>query len=358
MIIMDTPYIPYDSEQPWLPCSEALFDWDESFHQLMLNDRIRMASYEKAIKETVKPGDVVIDLGTGTGVLSLWALEAGASRVYGIDMDSDMLQVACNNIAQKGFAKHFVPLNQLSFLVHLPEKADVLISEIMGNILDNEDFQPILADAITRLLKPQGKKIPLQASSYIVPVAAKQAHHSVCQSQVATINDNYNLSKILKNKGITEPCNMYYDTIIPHSLYLSSAQQLREYKNDWSQSPTYNHTLTFDVKKDGSLTGFKAYFIAQLSQYTTLDISGDNIIERETSDSWKHAYLPIASPISVKAGDTINISFTRFYQENHNLENKQLHQAYQWKGQVIRNNTVQGTFFQSMEDRRLLPVTA
>ncbi len=44
----------------------------------MLDDQIRMAAYKNAIQEVVKPGMVVLDLGTGTGILGLWALQAGA----------------------------------------------------------------------------------------------------------------------------------------------------------------------------------------------------------------------------------------------------------------------------------------
>ena len=52
----------------------------------MLNDSIRMTAYEKAIKEVVKPGMTVLDIGTGTGILALWALKAGAKKVYAIEL--------------------------------------------------------------------------------------------------------------------------------------------------------------------------------------------------------------------------------------------------------------------------------
>jgi len=349
----DKPHTPYAAEQPWLPFSEALFTWDEDFHQLMLNDNIRMQCYEKAIKETVKPGDIVVDLGTGTGVLSRWALEAGASTVYGIDMDRDILALATQSISDAGFADRFIPLNRLSYQVTLPEKADVLISEIMGNILDNEDFQPILADAIKRLLKPKGRKIPLSASSYIVPVTATKAHHAVCSGQVHTISNHYNLERMLIDKGITDHCNLYYDTIIPLSAYVSSPQSLREYTGHWEQPSVYERELAFDVTEAGDFNGFKAYFIAQLSEQTTLDISSDNIDGRQSSDSWKHAYFPLSAPVAVQPGDKIHLSFSRFYQKGHNLENDTLNQAYRWQGHLARGENTVTSFFQSMEDTQV-----
>lgn len=338
----------YNSEQPWLPFSEALFDWDESFHRLMLGDRIRMQSYESAIKETVNPGDVVIDLGTGTGILSQWALEAGADKVYGIELNREILALATDRMAKLGFSSNFVPVNQISYDVVLPKKADVLISEIMGNMLDNEDFQPILADAINRLLKSDGKKIPQHAHSCIVPVASLAAHRAVGCKDIATINNSYSLSRMLADKRIDDPYNLYYDTIVPHACYLANPQPVREYKSDWKQSPVYSKTLQFVLTSHGELTGFKAYFVAQLSENYCLDISGDDIANRKTSDSWKHAYLPIKKTISVEPGDVLDLTFTRFYQEDHNMEAATLHQGYAWQGKILRRNELIDEFSQTM----------
>src|SRR5439155_24549140 len=123
---------------------------------LMLNDRLRMTAYRQAIFEAVKPGDLVLDLGTGTGILSQWALEAGARRVFGVDLNGAILAHAVERIRGAGLAGRFEPIHQISYRVELPQPVDVLISEIMGNMADNEDFQPILEDAIRRFLAPGG----------------------------------------------------------------------------------------------------------------------------------------------------------------------------------------------------------
>src|SRR5262245_41834363 len=127
----------YSAEQVWPPFSESLLEWDEAFHDLMLNDRLRMIAYRKAIFEAVKPGDLVLDLGTGTGILSQWALEAGAGRVYGIDLSAPILAEAVERMRRAGLAERFEPINKLSYEVELPKRVDVLISEIIGNMADN-----------------------------------------------------------------------------------------------------------------------------------------------------------------------------------------------------------------------------
>jgi hypothetical protein len=57
----------YSLEEVWFPCSLDVLGWDEKFHELMLNDDLRMTAYEAAVRSAVRPGDVILDLGTGTG---------------------------------------------------------------------------------------------------------------------------------------------------------------------------------------------------------------------------------------------------------------------------------------------------
>jgi len=55
-----------------------------SIHKDMLNDLVRIEQYTKAINDTCKD-QVVLDIGCGTGVLSVLAIKAGATKVYAID---------------------------------------------------------------------------------------------------------------------------------------------------------------------------------------------------------------------------------------------------------------------------------
>ena len=55
------------------------------FHRHLLDDHTRTSALIDAINAVVKPGDTVIDLGTGTGILAMAAARAGAARVYAID---------------------------------------------------------------------------------------------------------------------------------------------------------------------------------------------------------------------------------------------------------------------------------
>ena len=92
----------YQANQVWFPLSETILDWDNDFHTLILNDQLRMSAYQQAIHSVIKPGMVVADIGTGTGILAKWALEAGAKIVYGIEANSDRIPVAIQRIRKTG----------------------------------------------------------------------------------------------------------------------------------------------------------------------------------------------------------------------------------------------------------------
>ncbi|WP_185733558.1 methyltransferase domain-containing protein [Burkholderia sp. Bp8998] len=335
----------YVAEQLWTPFSESLLGWDDAFHDLMLNDQVRMKAYRDAIMEAVRPGDHVVDLGTGTGILSQWALEAGAARVTGIEMNAEILDLAVRRMNDAGYGTRFVPLNQVSYDVELESPADVLISEIIGNMADNENFQPILEDAIRRFLKPNGRILPLSVSSFLVPVAAPHAHEDLRAGAVSSLTPRYDVAQLYEKKGIRSPFNLYYDCILPRGLYLSEPQQLCHYAGKWDQPSSYTRQLSYGLRTNGLLTGFKSCFKAVLSAGTVLDISGGDVSAGETSDSWKHAYLPIEFPIEVQAGDTLNMSFSRRYPDGGETGFQQL---YAWHGTVERQGNIVGRFAQDM----------
>ena len=56
-----------------------------AMHRLMLRDRVRNETFREGIGAAVTPGNVVLDVGAGTGILSLFCIQAGAQRVYAVE---------------------------------------------------------------------------------------------------------------------------------------------------------------------------------------------------------------------------------------------------------------------------------
>lgn len=335
----------YRSEEAWFPLSEDVLAWDDDFHSLMLNDELRMQAYETAIKETVRSGMVVVDLGTGTGILALWALEAGAKKVYGIDVNPNRIPQALERIQAAGFQEKFQIFNALSGDVALPEKADIIISEVLGNLGDNEDMVRILNDARTRFLKPDGLMLPARTETFLVPVSSPLMHEQVRQKKVKGINARYRLPRLLEALRISNPFDLYYDGIIPSLAYLSEPRRVQSFSFTGRENPEYAVKRQFLIAQDGLFTGFKGYFVATLSKNMRLDISGDDIKGRQTSDCWKHCYLPVETPFPVKSGDTLTVTYERRYPSN---DSSPFRQCYRWKGSLIRGGIAVYAFDQRM----------
>jgi predicted RNA methylase len=142
----------------------------QSYHQ-MLSDKVRMRAFREAIQRTVRPGDVVVDLGAGTGVLGIWALQAGAARVYAIEQ-SESIELARAIARANACEDRMVFLQQNSLDVVLDEPADVLISETLGSFGIDENLLRFLPDARDRLLKPGGRMLPSALRLFAAPAEA------------------------------------------------------------------------------------------------------------------------------------------------------------------------------------------
>ncbi len=140
-------------------------------HSKMLFDLERTAPLIQAIQKKVKPGDIVVDVGCGLGVLSLAAVKAGAKRVYAIDVDSEALEFARWQAKKLGVDKKICWLNDHSYNIDLVEKADLLIQETIGRLAFDENFLPTLQDAKKRFLKKGGEIIPEAVSLHGAPSA-------------------------------------------------------------------------------------------------------------------------------------------------------------------------------------------
>src|SRR6266850_1444991 len=142
-------------------------------HEPMLLDKIRCDAYREAIQRTVKPGDVVLDLGAGTGLLSFFALQAGARHVYAIEM-TGIADAAAELIEANGFRDRITLIRKSSLKTHLPERSDVLVTETLSTFcFDTENVIEFVADARKRFLKPGGRIIPESADTFLLPISSE-----------------------------------------------------------------------------------------------------------------------------------------------------------------------------------------
>lgn len=144
----------------------------------MLADRPRMRAYSRALRKAVRKGSVVVDIGTGTGIMALLACRYGARRVYAIEPDS-AIEVARAAAQDNGCADRIVFLQDLSTRIELPEPADVIVSDLRGILPLFQHNVPAIADARRRFLKPGGALIPLRDTLWAAVVETPRLYRTL-----------------------------------------------------------------------------------------------------------------------------------------------------------------------------------
>ena len=140
-----------------------------SEHEEMLSDGVRLDAYHRGIHRHVRPGDVVLDLGTGSGLLAFMASRAGAAKVYAVE-HSDFIHVAREIAEHNGITNvEFVQANSREYTP--PEPIDVVLHEQMGDELFNENMLENLFDLRDRVLRPGGRLLPARFRLFVEPVS-------------------------------------------------------------------------------------------------------------------------------------------------------------------------------------------
>jgi protein arginine N-methyltransferase 1 len=142
-----------------------------SSHEELIKDKFRMSAYRNAILEnpTLFKGKVVLDAGTGTGILALLAAKCGARKVYAVERTA-MADYAAEIVALNGFSGQIEVIRGAVEDIRLPEQVDVILSDWMGFCLLYETMLPAVIIARDRFMRPGGTMFPSRAKLFMVGI--------------------------------------------------------------------------------------------------------------------------------------------------------------------------------------------
>jgi protein arginine N-methyltransferase 1 len=149
-----------------------------NFYGAMILDRGRTEAYAKAIRARVKPGATVLDIGCGQGILTLFACQADARKVYAIEPDG-VIEIAREAAVANGYADRVEFIQALSTEASLPEKVDVIVSDLHGVLPPYRGSIASILDARDRFLKPGGFIIPERETIFVTIVNAPASHERI-----------------------------------------------------------------------------------------------------------------------------------------------------------------------------------
>jgi type II protein arginine methyltransferase len=140
----------------------------------MLADNARNEAYERALKAAVRPGDLVLDIGAGSGLLAMMAARAGAARVVACEADP-LLAVTAREIVRRNGYGDVVDIvaersTKLDRAGALEGGADLIVSEVFSHTLLDEGAIETLNHAMKTLARPGARIIPASASIQVALV--------------------------------------------------------------------------------------------------------------------------------------------------------------------------------------------
>ncbi|XP_014260190.1 protein arginine N-methyltransferase 1 [Cimex lectularius] len=276
-------------------------------HEEMLKDEVRTLTYRNSIyhNKHLFKDKVVLDVGCGTGILSMFAAKAGARKVIGIE---------CSNIVE--YARRIVNDNKLGNVitivkgkveeVELPEdvqKVDIIISEWMGYCLFYESMLDTVVFARDKWLCPGGLLFPDRASLYITAIEDRQY-----KDEKINWWDNvygFNMSSI-RSVAITEPLVDIVDPkqVVTNSSLIKEVDLYTVTKADLNFSTDF----ALQVFRDDYIQALVTYFTVEFTKChkrVWLSTSPESPYTH-----WKQTVFYLEKYITAKRDEIVNGTFT------------------------------------------------
>lgn len=291
--------------------SEAPFD-QASIHIAMLNDQGRTQAFKNAIQRVVKAGDVVVDIGSGTGVLAAFAAHAGAKKVYALEAGS-VRQSAEKLFADNGLAEKVTLISGWSTQVSIPEPVDVIVGEVLGNDPFGEDVLETYRDAVRRFLKPGGKVIPEQVELWGVLVQVPDevvAKYQFKPEIVQTWNEKYGVRFDALLSGDAATVFTVATQAAKEWQVLSEPFRMRQANLLTGEDEAVSALSDVAITKDGRVNGLLIYFTTKLSENIQLST---HPLEAGTDCHWRNVVRLFSEARAVKEGQQIAIDCAEGY---------------------------------------------
>lgn len=264
----------------------------------MIADRVRTGAYANALRRATRPDSVVLDIGTGIGIIAMLACQFGARRVYAIE-PGDAIQVAREIAAANGFADRVEFIQDLSTRVTLPERADVIVSDLRGVLPLFRHHIPSIVDARKRLLAPGGVLIPEQDTLWAAVAEAPDLYERY--ATLWTDND-YGLDLGAARRLVS---NTWQKGRVNADQLLTRPQPWGALDYNSVESADVSAELTFTMTRAGAAHGLSLWFDARLAEGVSFSTAPGmpELI-------YGSAFFPFSAPVTLDASDRVSLKLS------------------------------------------------
>lgn len=265
-------------------------------HLGYISDTVRLDRFQQAIARTVNPGDLVVDIGCGFGVLGMMCLKSGAAHCWGIDRTA-AIEIARETMVRSGLGDRYSCIGEQTFRANLPQPVDLIICDHVGHFGFDYGIIELMNDARHRFLKPGGRAVPSRIKLMLAGVSSNE-----CRSK----SERWNASDIpteyqwLREYGVN---TKQAHTFTPSDIFTQPA--ILGTINLLVNNPeliSFKTTLT--ATRNGVLDGLAGWFDCELTDdvWMTNSPLEAGRIDRD------QAFLPFDKPIAISVGDFVEVS--------------------------------------------------
>lgn len=282
-------------------------------HHYMLRDNYRVMSYKSAISAHVA-GKSVVEIGCGSGILSLFAAKAGATRVTAIE-ESAIAGLAKEMFEANGCGSRIELRLGNSRDVQLNEPADVVIHEILGVDPFGENVLPYIADAKERMLRKGGRLIPHRLEVLCIGIEVEDKPNDGldrCQAEAAQFSGMYGLDFTPFTKRLSQvsrrvfrpPVDAFQNSSLKARVLSDECRLLDvDLYGDGRRDADEPSTVRLKINDAGSLGAVVVYFKAHLDE-TTVISNGPFV----PVTSWGRDVRELSALVPVQRGDEIPLA--------------------------------------------------
>lgn len=268
------------------------------YHRTLIADRVRNEAFHAALTRVVEKGrTVVADIGAGTGLLGLMAAKLGAKDVY-LYETAEVAGVAVEVLkANRAKNCHLMPCHSAE--MQDPPKADVIVSETLGNYAFEENIIDTLADARKRHLRDGGVIIPSRIRQFAAPVVSDRIHREL------TVWDDIGHGLDLTPAKTMSLNNAYVRTLTENEL-LDGAKSAKEWDAvtlGAETRATRKGETSWKFGAAATVYGFAYWWDAELVPGITLSTAPG-----APRTHWEQLYFPLTKPIAAKKGESLMLS--------------------------------------------------
>lgn len=264
-------------------------------HRRYVDDAHRVRAFEHAIARAVRPGDVVLDLGAGTGILGILACRAGASRVYAVESTS-AIELTRDIVRANRCDDRVTLIKGISTSIDLPERVHVIVCDQVSGFGFEAGIAEYLRDARARFLVPRGRMLPEALRLAVAPVESQEQYQAIdFWTGSATGLDLSPVGPVATNTP--RPARFLAEHIIGDTVWSDDV--------DPSRAPSVVRVGgSSPIERSAMLHGLAGWFSAKLYDEITMGNSPflSDAIDRQ------HVLFPIEQPTPVEAGDQIELT--------------------------------------------------